>query len=645
MWKVTGNLSPGEFVFHVNEFATLTLISVLSGPLIKSFIPSRMKHLLLLPFIGILLFACNSSGSKKPNAQDRAQRFLDEYNSTYQKLSTEANEAQWKTNTYIMEGDTVTSQITDAANKKMAEFTGSSAVIDTVMALLKEKETLTPLQVKQLNAILYLAANNPQSQAALVDERIKAETQQIKNLFGFDFRIQGKKVSTNDIDKILNESTNLTERMDAWNASKEVGKTLKDGLAHLQSLRNKTVQPLGYSDFFTYQVSDYGMSTEEMMKLNHQMIQQVWPLYRELHTWARYELAKKYHEKNVPAELPAHWLSNRWGQDWSAMVDVKGLNLDSALKTKNKEWFAEQAERFYMSIGFPALPKTFWEKSSLYPLPKDAKYSKNNHASAWHINLDQDVRSLMSIEPNSEWYETTHHEFGHIYYYLSYSTKDVPMILRAGANRAYHEAFGSMMGLAAMQKPFIAGIGLLPGDVPTNDTLILLKEALNYIVFIPWSAGVMTQFEHDLYAKNLPAGEYNSHWWELVKKYQGIVPPSKRGEEYCDAASKTHINDDAAQYYDYALSYLILFQVHEHIAKSILHQSPHATNYYGNKEVGEFLTKLMAPGASGDWRKMLKDATGEEISARALVDYFMPLMDYLKKQNAGRTYTLPETID
>ena len=46
----------------------------------------------------------------------------------------------------------------------------------------------------------------------------------------------------------------------------------------------------------------------------------------------------------------------------------------------------------------------------------------------------------MSVVPNSEWYETTHHELGHIYYYLSYTNPDVPPLLRGGANRAYHDA-------------------------------------------------------------------------------------------------------------------------------------------------------------------------------------------------------------
>jgi peptidyl-dipeptidase A len=247
---------------------------------------------------------------------------------------------------------------------------------------------------------------------------------------------------------------------------------------------------------------------------------------------------------------------------------------------------------------------------------------------------------LMSITPNSQWYETVHHEYGHIYYYLSYSNPDVPILLREGANRAYHEALGSMMGLAAMQKPFAAGLGLVDANTKTDDTRQLLKDALNYIVFIPWSTGTMSVFEKDLYAENLPVSEWNKHWWELAKKYQGIAPPMERGEEYCDAATKTHINDDPAQYYDYALSFILLFQVHDYISKNILKQDPHATNYFGNKEVGKFIGEIMRPGSSIDWRVLLKEKTGEDLSARAMLDYFMPLMEWLKKENANRKYTL-----
>jgi peptidyl-dipeptidase A len=601
-------------------------------------------------FIAILLFAsaCNNSekqSNDNEHIQAQAQSYLNAYNSEYQKLTIASNEAAWKSNTYIVEGDTATKNATNRSNEFMAKYTGSNANIDSAKKYLALKDQLTELQVKQFQFILYAAANNPESLKDMVKERIAAETEQNDKLFGYNFKIDGKKVSTNEIDAILGKETDVKKREIAWESSKEVGLVLKDGLVNLQKLRNNTVKPLGFSDYFTYQVSEYGMTSEEMMQLNKQMIKDIWPLYRELHTWARYELAKKYAVKDVPEYLPAHWLSNRWGQDWSGMVEVKGLNLDSVLKSKSKEWMVEQAERFYVSLGLPNLPKSFYTKSDLYPAPADAKYKKNNHASAWHNDMDQDVRSLMSIVPNSEWYETLHHELGHIYYYLCYSNPDVPIVLRSGANRAYHEGFGSMIGMAAMQKPFLAGLNLIPADAKTDETQTLLKEALNYIVFIPWSAGVMTNFEHELYAKNLSTDKYNATWWDLVKKYQGIVPPNPRGEEYCDAASKTHINNDAAQYYDYALSYLFIFQVHEHIAKEILHQDPHATNYYGNKEVGTFLRNIMTPGASKDWREVFKANTGADLSAKAMLNYFMPLMDYLKKENAGRKYTLAESID
>jgi len=80
----------------------------------------------------------------------------------------------------------------------------------------------------------------------------------------------------------------------------------------------------------------------------------------------------------------------------------------------------------------------------------------------------------------------------------------------------------------------------------------------------------------------------------------------------------------------------------ENIAREILHQDPHATNYYGSKEVGNFLRTILTPGATRDWRELTREATGSDLSAQALLRYFEPLTVYLQEQNQGRTYTLPE---
>jgi hypothetical protein len=55
-----------------------------------------------------------------------------------------------------------------------------------------------------------------------------------------------------------------------------------------------------------------------------------------------------------------------------------------------------------------------------------------------------------------------------------------------------------------------------------------------------------------------------------------------------------------------------------------------------NKEVGTWLNNILRKGGTEDWRKVLKDATGEDISTRAMMDYFKPLMAWLEQQNKGR---------
>jgi peptidyl-dipeptidase A len=605
-----------------------------------------MKKTILLFAILISVASCKDDTAKTDTStvsKEDVQAFLDEYTTSYTKLYYDSALAEWDANTKIVAGDTTNAYNVQKANEAFAKFTGSTDVIEKTRKFLESKDELDIVQVRQLHTILYAAANNPETVSELVKERITAENAQNETLFGYDFKVNGTSVTTGDIDKVLRESNDEAERLANWEASKSVGKGLKDGLENLRKLRNETVGALGYDDYFSYQVSSYGMSRQEMRDEMNKMVKEVWPLYRELHTWARHELAKKFNAE-VPEYLPAHWLPNRWGQDWSSLVNVEGLDIDGVLADKDPEWIVKEGENFYKSIGFDALPTSFYEKSSMYPLPADAPYKKNNHASAWHMDLENDLRCLMSVEPNADYYETIHHELGHIYYYQAYTNPNVPPLLREGANRGYHEAIGSLLGFAAMQKPFLAGKGLVDADAEIDETQNLLKEALSNIVFLPFSAGVMTEFENALYAENLPKDEFNKKWWELSKKYQGMVPPTTRGEEFCDAASKTHINNDAAQYYDYAVSYILLFQFHDHISKNILKQDPHATNYYGSKEVGTFLRGVLETGANNDWRELLKESVGSEMSAKPMLEYFEPLMAYLKEQNKGRTYSLPETL-
>jgi peptidyl-dipeptidase A len=565
--------------------------------------------------------------------QDRADRFLKLVNAGYQALYAVSSEAQWAASTDVKpEHDAAA----EWAGKASAAFNGNPALITEAKDLLKHRKELNDITVRQLERVLLMpyGQEGPMTRPKLVADRIEAETHQVSLMNSFQFKVDGRPVSANEIDGKLAASSDLAERRKWWEASKEIGLPLKDGLVRLRDLRNGVAQELGYSDYFALQVKRYDLSTDEMLAFNRKFMAELKPLYLQLHTWVKYEMAKKYGQP-VPKAIPAHWINNRWSQNWTGFV--KAVDFDPYFKGWQPERIVKTAEAFYTGLGFDPLPASFWAKSDLYPTKPGEARKKNSHASCWHLNLDTDIRALMSVEPNAQWFETTHHELGHGYYFMSYTNPAVPPLLRDGANPSFHEGMGELIAMATRQIPYLKSVGVLPADYKVDEMQVLLNDALEVAIpFMFWACGTMPEWEAEFYGKHMPADQMNARWWQLVHDLQGVEPPSPRSEQFCDAATKTHINDNPAYYYSYGWATVFKFQMNDHIAKKILHQDPRATNYAGHKEVGAFLKQILAKGATEDWRKVLKDATGEDLSTRAMMDYFKPLMAWLEVQNKGR---------
>jgi len=240
-----------------------------------------VSKLALLAVLG----ACQGSAAR-PAHNAELETYLSDYGKEYQRLSYASQLAEWESNTHIVEGDSTNAIRTRKANEALARFVGSNDNISRIRGYLKDRSTLSPLQARQLEVMLYMAAEKPETAATVVAQRIAAEAAQTEKLYGFQFKLRGKPITPNAIDDSLTSSRALPARLAVWQASKEVGPVLKPGILRLRDLRNQVVGALGYPDYFSYQVSDYGMSTEEMLQLNHQLIRELRPLYRELHTWA-----------------------------------------------------------------------------------------------------------------------------------------------------------------------------------------------------------------------------------------------------------------------------------------------------------------------------------------------------------------------
>ncbi len=597
------------------------------------------RRIMALLFAGALLLISLHCAPGRPGqlTSEEVSRFLDLYTSIMQGLYYQSAEAEWAASTDVSpEHDAARV----AANKAYSAFVGDAEVIRQARRIQEHPGILDRLQDRQVQRLFLAAAEAPGTIPEVVAERVEAESRQSSTLDGFTFCMEGgpsgcaRTTTPNEIDAILRSSRDLDERLKVWKVSKQTGPALKEGLADLQRLRNAVAREMGYDSFFALQVADYGMSVPEMMEMLEGFRRDIFPLYEQLHCWTKHVLAERYGEP-VPRLIPAHWLNNRWSQSWPGIVE--GVDLDPLFAGKSAEWIVKQSEEFYVSMGFPPLPASFWEKSDLYPVAAGSDRKKNTHASAWHMDLDQDVRSLMSVEPNAQWFSTSHHELGHIYYYIAYTRPEVPPLLREGANRGFHEGLGDLIAIASTQVPYLRELGLLPEGQELDPIAVLLNEALTETVpFIPWSTGTMSVWEHDLYEKNMPMDEWNERWWEYVAEFQGVAPPEPRGKDLCDACTKTHISDDPAQYYDYAVATVLKYQLHEHIAREILGQDPRSCSYYGSKETGDFLKGILSKGATEDWREVIREATGSDLSTRPMLEYFRPLLEWLREENEGR---------
>src|SRR5436309_8921306 len=305
----------------------------------------RTAFFLFLLLLPSLTFAAS------PN-QERADRFLKLANAGYQALYRVNSEAQWQAVTDVTPQHDAAAE---ATGKAYAAFNGNPALITEARELLAHQKELSELTVN--------AAEGPMTNPDLVARRVAAETKQASLMNGFEFKLNGQKITANQIDDKLEKSIDLAERKAVWEASKESGPALKPNLVVLRDLRNGVAKEMQYPDYFSLEVASYGMSTDEMLKMLDDWMATLRPLYLQLHTWAKYKLAEKYHQP-VPKKIPAHWLNNSWAQEWPGLVEA--ANIDKYFKDRKPEWIIKTAEQFYTGLGFSPLPQSFWEKSDLY---------------------------------------------------------------------------------------------------------------------------------------------------------------------------------------------------------------------------------------------------------------------------------------
>lgn len=564
------------------------------------------------------------------------QSFLDKVAKEQVALSLSVSRAEWIYSNFITED---TSALAAEASQKATE----ASVRFAMQAANFDEVEVTPIQRRQLN-ILKQSIVLPAPQDSVKSAELAKIGAELGSIYGKgSYTTQaGEKLSLGDMTSIMAESRNYDELLEMWEGWREISPPMKALYTRQAELANEGANGLGYKDLGAMWRSNYDMPADDFAKELDRLWGQVKPLYDDLHCYVRSELGKEYGEDKVPQDkpIPAHLLGNMWAQSWGNIYPLvapesadPGYDVTKQLAAHNYDEIkmVKGAEKFFTSLGFDALPETFWTRS-LFTKPADRDVIC--HASAWDLDAKDDLRIKMCIQKTGEEFSVIHHELGHNFYQRAY--KDQPVYFQNSANDGFHEAIGDTIALSVTPK-YLKEIGLID-TIPdeSKDIGLLMKQALDKVAFIPFGL-LVDQWRWKVYSGEVTPENYNEAWWELREKYQGVAAPVTRDADAFDPGAKYHV-PGGVPYSRYFLAHIQQFEFHRALCEISGNTDPiHRCSIYNNKDAGNALNTMLEMGSSKPWQQAYKVLTGsEQMDATAILDYFAPLQTWLKDKNQGK---------
>jgi len=607
----------------------------------RSWVKAGMLLALLFTF-GVFVTSCDSTHQGEttyPATADGAEAFMDAAEQELLTYWMASERAAWVQQNFI------TTDTEAIAADAQAELIGVTMRLASEAARFNSLD-LDPALTRKLQMI-----KTALPLAAPADPALQAELSSITASMGSTYSrgkycpqgADGDCLDLTDMSRIIGESRDQQQLLDLWQGWRTISPPMREQYQRFVELGNAGAQDLGFADLGELWRSGYDMPADEFADEIERLWQQVMPLYEALHCHVRASLAETYGAGSVPETdlIPAHLLGNMWSQSWGYVYDLvappesdPGYDLTELLQKAgvDEREMVRYGERFFSSLGFEPLPESFWERS-LFVKPADRDVVC--HASAWNLDWKDDLRIKMCIEINDEDFVTIHHELGHNYYQRAYNSQTP--IHQDSANDGFHEGIGDTIALS-ITPDYLVKVGLLDkAPSAEGDLGQLMKMALDKIAFLPFGM-LVDQWRWKVFSGEIAPGDYNSAWWELREKYQGIKAPLPRSEADFDPGAKYHIPANTP-YTRYFLAGILQFQLHRSLCELSGFEGPlHRCSIYDNKEAGRQLIDMLELGKSRPWHEALELLTGSpEMDATAIIDYFAPLMTWLDEQNKDRS--------
>src|ERR1700719_5394008 len=471
---------------------------------------------------------------------EEAKAFLDDAEARLFDLGNKAQRAAWVQENFITDD---TNQIAADAG----EIVNTLAVELATKAHRFDNLKLPPVLARKMLlvklSIGFPAPSNPAEQKELATISTSLAGDYGKGKWCPTAGVDARCLDITAVEHILATSHDPEELKNAWVGWHAIGAPMRKRYARLVELGNKGSRELGYSDVGGIWRSMYDMPPDQFAKETDRLWEQLRPLYVSLHAYVRGQREKKYGAALVPAKgpIPAQLLGNPWSQEWNNVYSLmdspkpaQSYNLTKILQERQTDarGMVKYGEGFFTSLGFAPLPQTFWERS-LFTKPRDREVIC--HARAWDVDSKEDLRIKMCIQITEEDFRVIHHELGHNFYQRAYNTQ--PFLFQSSANDGFHEAVGDTIALSVTPE-YLKQIELIQTVPPASgDIDYLLEQALAKVAFLPFGLTI-DKWRWEVFSGQVKPEDYNKAWWDLRRKYQGIVPPVQRTEADFDPGAK-----------------------------------------------------------------------------------------------------------
>lgn len=485
--------------------------------------------------------------------------FLDALENSLEEIEVERGETFWKK--YIREPSGDLDEIERRRSKIILN--------DQYLSMVKEwKPKTRDVHLKRRLLVLerFLLREHVESKPDVFGLRNKINEEHI----GFKPMVSGKEMQRSDVYEMLRKDPDGPKRKAAWESFSKLSRKVEKNVKQLMKLRNKHVKELGYESYDNYALLQNMIDKAELLDLYDELYKLSEPLLRSA--------LDEVKDKLKIDELQP------W--DISYVIDQFVRPPDAHF---SRDLIIQKTKDLARSFGF--VP----EELPIIIKQVDIPFG----GLCFDIKIPTDMRILSNPRDGHRFYSTLFHEYGHALHGCSISQESFALKQEMGC---FSE------GMACLMEHFASDYDWLRENMSIPDEEIRRFLKAHKVSRLLRLRNLIALSTFEFHAYDNPDQDLNRLWGKTRSKYL-FVPENETPQWASQSIFTTH----PIYFQNYVLADLIAAQTIAYLKKTY-------GKLLNNAEVSKFLIRnYYAPGASVDWPKKIRKATGRKLSANPLV--------------------------